>query len=125
MSAPQDGRKLAMLILRDEGVDLNDARAKEMFTRFVEWTAELAARGVLHDVEGLTRAGKTVRRKGASLVVDGPYAEGREAVLGFVAVRVADHDEACRIAGESPYVAFGGAIEVRMSSDFPKPGKAT
>jgi hypothetical protein len=54
-------------------------------------------------------------------VVDGPFAEGREAVLGFVAVRVADVEEACRIAGESPYVAVGGAIEVRMSSGFPKP----
>ena len=124
MSAPNDDeRKVAMLILRDDGVDLNDARAKEMFERFVEWTAALASRGLLHDVEGLTRAGKTVRKKGPSLVVDGPYAEGREAVLGFVAVRVADLDEACRIAGESPYVAFGGAIEVRLASAFPKPAK--
>jgi hypothetical protein len=114
-----------MLILRDEGVDWNDARAKAMFERFVAWTAELSARGVLHGVEGLTRDGKTVRRKGAALVVDGPYAEGREAVLGFVAVRVADLDEACRIAGESPYAELGGAIEVRMASAFPKPAPPT
>jgi hypothetical protein len=80
---------------------------------------------VLHDVEGLTREGKTVRRKGAALVVDGPYAEGREAVLGFVSVRARDIDEACKIAGESPYVAIGGAMEVRMSSGFPKPAKKT
>jgi hypothetical protein len=94
-----------------------------MVDQFVAWTADLASRGALHEVEGLTREGKTVRRKGATLVVDGPYAEGREAVLGFVAVRVADLDEACRIAGESPYVALGGAIEVRMTSAFPKPAK--
>jgi hypothetical protein len=116
--------KVALLILRDEGVDWSDARAKAMFDEFVEWTAALSARGVLHGVEGLTREGKTVRRKGAALVVDGPYAEGREAVLGFVAVRVADLDEACRIAGESPYSAFGGAIEVRMASVFPKPARS-
>ena len=126
MSGPgaPDPSKVALLILRDEGIDWNDARAKAMFARFVEWTAELSARGVLHGVEGLMRAGKTVRRKGAALVVDGPYAEGREAVLGFVAVRVADLDEACRIAGESPYAALGGAIEVRMSSAFPKPAQS-
>ncbi len=112
-----------MLILRDEGVDWNDARAKAMFEEFVQWTADLSARGVLHGVEGLTREGRTVRRRGAGLVVDGPFAEGREAVLGFVAVRVADLDEACRIASESPYSVLGGAIEVRMSSDFPKPGQ--
>ena len=116
--------KVALLILRDEGVDWNDARAKEMFARFVEWTAELSARGVLHSVEGLMREGRTVRKKGAALVVDGPYAEGREAVLGYVAVRVADLDEACRIASESPYAAFGGAIEVRIAGSFPKPAQS-
>jgi len=92
-----------------------------MFERFVEWTAALSARGVLHGVEGLTRQGKTVRHRGGALVVDGPYAEGREAVLGFVAVRVRDLDEACRLASESPYAELGGAIEVRLTSDFPKP----
>jgi hypothetical protein len=126
VSAPgtQEQPKVALLILRDEGVDWSDARAQAMFARFVEWTEELSARGVLHGVEGLMRTGKTVRRKGASLVVDGPYAEGREAVLGFVAVRVADLDEACRIAGESPYSELGGAIEVRLTSAFPKPASA-
>jgi hypothetical protein len=123
VSAPEPP-KVALLILRDEGVDWNDAKAQEMFAQFVEWTAELSTRGLLHGVEGLTRAGKTVRKKGSALVVDGPYAEGREAVLGFVAVRVADLDEGCRIAGESPYAALGGAIEVRMVSAFPKPEKS-
>ncbi len=126
MSAPcaPEQPKVALLILRDEGVDWNDARAKGMFEQFIQWTADLAARGVLHGVEGLTREGKTVRRKGSALVVDGPYAEGREAVLGFVAVRVADIDEACRIAAESPYSAFGGVMEVRMASAFPKPAQS-
>jgi hypothetical protein len=117
--------KVALLILRDEGVDWNDARAQAMFARFVEWTEELSARGVLHSVEGLMREGKTVRKKGAALVVDGPYAEGREAVLGFVAVRVTDLDEACRIAAESPYAAIGGAIEVRLVSAFPRPAQSS
>ena len=47
--------KVALLILRDEGVDWNDDQAKAMFARFVEWTAELSARGQLHGVEGLTK----------------------------------------------------------------------
>jgi hypothetical protein len=126
VSGPEahESSNVALLILRDEGIDWNDARAKAMFAKFVEWTAELSMRGVLHGVEGLMREGKTVRTKGAGLVVDGPYAEGREAVLGFVAVRVADLDEACRIASESPYAVFGGALEVRMTSAFPKPAQS-
>jgi hypothetical protein len=62
-----------------------------------------------------------VRRRGAGLVIDGPYAEGREAVLGFFFVRVNDLDEACAIAGESPHAEVGGATEVRMLGAFPKP----
>jgi len=113
--------KLATLLLRDERVDRSDARSKQMFEEFVAWTTELSARGVLEGVEGLMRDSRTVRKKGAALVMDGPYAEGREAVLGSVTVRVADLDEACRIAGESPFVAHGGAFEVRMVNPFPSP----
>ena len=72
-------------------------------------------------VEALAQSGKTVRRKGAGLVIDGPYAEGREAVLGFFLVRVNDLDEACALAGESPHAEIGGATEVRMLGVFPKP----
>lgn len=112
---------LAVLILRDERTDASEDRAKQMFEQFIAWTAQLSARGVLEGVDGLKTAGKTVRKKGAALVIDGPYAEGREAVLGSVTVRVADLEDACRIASESPFVAFGGAIEVRLVNPYPSP----
>ena len=73
--------KLATLLLREERDDRSDARSKQMFEEFVAWTTELSARGVLEGVEGLMRDSRTVRKKGAALVMDGPYAEGREAVL--------------------------------------------
>jgi hypothetical protein len=87
----------------------------------VDWATELKRRGVYAGVEALAPGGKTVRRKGARLVLDGPFAEGREAVLGFFLVRVKDLDEACAIAGESPHVEVGGVTEVRMLGTFPKP----
>jgi len=120
-----DTRKTAMLIFRDEGVDwaqlAADGRAKALFQKLVDWAADLKRRGVYAGVEALAQGGKTVRRKGAGLVVDGPYAEGREAVLGFFLVRVADLDEACAIAAESPHAQIGGATEVRLLGTFPKP----
>jgi len=120
-----DTRQTAMLILRNDGVDWAqlevEGRSKAVFQKFVEWVADLKRRGVYAGVEGLQQSGKTVRRKGAGLVVDGPFAEGREAVLGFVLVRVNDIDEACAIAGESPHAEVGGAMEVRMVAAFPKP----
>ena len=120
-----DTRQTAALILRSEGVDWaqleREGRSKAVFQKFVEWVADLKRRGVYAGVEGLQQSGKTVRRKGAGLVIDGPFAEGREAVLGFILVRVKDIDEACAIAGESPHAEVGGATEVRMLGAFPKP----
>jgi hypothetical protein len=120
-----DTRQTAMLILRNDGVDWAqlevEGRSKAVFQKFVDWVADLKRRGVYAGVEGLQQSGKTVRRKGAGLVIDGPFAEGREAVLGFVLVRVNNVGEACAIAGESPHVEVGGAMEVRILSAFPKP----
>jgi hypothetical protein len=121
-----DTRQTAMLILRNDGVDWAqlavEGRSMALFQKFVDWVADLKRRGVYAGVEGLQQSGgKTVRRKGAGLVIDGPFAEGREAVLGFVLVRVNNVDEACAIAGESPHAEVGGATEVRIVAAFPKP----
>jgi len=117
--------KVAMLLLRDEGIDWSQyaepARNQALFQRFVDWAADLDRRGKLVGVDPLLPGGKTVRRKGAAIVVDGPYAEGREAVLGYYMVRVTDLDEACTLAAESPHTQHGGATEVRMVGSFPKP----
>ena len=121
-----DTRQTAILIFRNDGVDwaqlAAEGRSKELFQKLVDWVADLKRRGVYAGVEGLQQSGgKTVRRKGAGLVVDGPFAEGREAVLGFFFVRVDSVEEACVIAGESPHAEVGGATEVRMLGSFPKP----
>jgi hypothetical protein len=124
-SSSNDTRQTAMLIFRDEGVDwarlAAEGRSKALFQKLVDWAADLKRRGVYAGVEALQQGGKTVRRKGAGLVIDGPFAEGREAVLGFFFVRVDNVDEACAIAGESPHAEIGGATEVRMLGVFPKP----
>ena len=120
-----DTRKTAMLIFRDEGVDwaqlAADGRSKALFQKLVDWAADLKRRGLYAGVEALSQGGKTVRRKGAGLVVDGPFAEGREAVLGFFFVRVNDIDEACAIARVWAHAEVGGTTEVRLLGVFPKP----
>jgi hypothetical protein len=116
----------AMLLFRDEGVDWaqydTEAKKHALFQRFVDWAAELDRRGKLIGVDPLKEGGRTVRRRGAALVVDGPYAEGRDAVLGYFIVDVADLDEAVALAQEGPHTAvLGGATEVRELGAFPKP----
>jgi hypothetical protein len=113
----------ALLLFRREGFDLGDTeeRRQAMFQRFVDWAADLDRRGKYVEVGPLLSGGKTVRRKGAGFVVDGPYAEGHDAVLGYFIIEVADMDEACALAGECPHTDLGGAVEVRQLGAFKRP----
>ncbi|WFP63921.1 MULTISPECIES: YciI family protein [unclassified Mesorhizobium] len=58
------------------------------------------------------------RRKGKRLVTDGPFAETKEQLLGFVMVEAADLDEALAIADGIPLAELG-TVEVRAIYDIP------
>ncbi|MER9883396.1 MULTISPECIES: YciI family protein [unclassified Mesorhizobium] len=62
---------------------------------------------------------KTVRRRqGKRLVTDGPFAETKEQLLGFVMIGARDLDEALEIAGGIPLAEIG-TIEVRAIYNVP------
>ena len=62
---------------------------------------------------------KTVRRRqGKRLITDGPFAETKEQLLGFVMIEADDLDAALEIAGEIPLAEIG-TIEVRAIYDVP------
>jgi len=117
---------LYTLLLRDEDLEkagLSEADSARLFQQFVDWSADLDRRGKLRGVERLLAptGSATVRQRDGRIVVDGPYTEGKEAVLGFFLIEAADADEAAAIAGEAPSVPLGGAVEVREIGEFPKP----
>lgn len=79
------------------------------------WTEEMARRGVVRDATGLQppAEARTVRVRGDDvLVTDGPFAETREQIGGFVVIECVDLDEAVRLAATHPW-ARAGKIEVR------------
>jgi hypothetical protein len=81
---------------------------------FFAWTDGLRRAGKLIAVERLgTDFGKTVRKRGGEVVVDGPFTEGKEGVVGLFVVRATSFDEAVTIARTCPLVAVGGSVEVR------------
>src|SRR5687768_17409748 len=114
------------LLFRDPLVETPEARTPEewsaLFDAFVVWAEQLEQRGVLRGVERLEGPGaRVVKRSGGRVVIDGPFAETKETVLGFFLVEAADEAAACAIAAESPLVPAGGAVEVRAVGAFPKP----
>ncbi|GJE59363.1 YciI family protein [Methylobacterium trifolii] len=61
-----------------------------------------------------TTAATTLRKThGEPLVIDGPFAETKEQLLGFYVVDVADLDEALAIARDLAAANPGGAYELR------------
>ena len=115
-----------LLLLHDEDADhagMSEEALTHLFEAFVSWTDDLHRRGKLRGVERLTppTGSRTVRRREGRIVVDGPYTEGKEAVLGLFVVEAADYDEAVALAREAPSVGIGGSVEVREIGDFPKP----
>ncbi|ESW95327.1 dehydrogenase [Mesorhizobium sp. LSJC268A00] len=65
------------------------------------------------------KTSKTVRRRqGKRLITDGPFAETKEQLLGFVMIEADTLEQALAIAGEIPLAEIG-MIEVRAIYDVP------
>lgn len=65
-----------------------------------------------------TTAATTLRKSDPPLIIDGPFAETKEQLLGFYIVDVADLDEALAIARELGEANPGGAYEIRPLAVF-------
>ncbi len=60
----------------------------------------------------LSKDGTTIRGKDKR-VVDGPYAEGKEIIGGFMTIKARDLHHAIEIAKDCPIFDNGGSAEVR------------
>ena len=81
-----------------------------------DYHEQLAKAGVLLDGAGLQPSSKGWRiryQDGKRTVIDGPFAETKEQLLGFYVVDVAGLDEALDIARDLAAANPGGAYELR------------
>ena len=77
------------------------------------WFERLSARGKAIPGRALERTCVTISGKNGRSVVDGPFAESKEAIGGYLVLDVETIEEAIAIAQSSPGLAYGGSIEVR------------
>ena len=104
--------KYLLLICDDETVaSLTPGQVAE----HLAWVDEMTGRGIYRSGARLRPVADatTVRRRGdETLVSDGPFAETKELVGGFVLIEAADLDEAIEVAAKHPAAAFG-TLELR------------
>jgi hypothetical protein len=87
--------------------------AQRSLQSWLAWIRDLEAKGHLKNPgQPLELTGKVVRGK-TKLVTDGPYAEAKDLVLGFIVVEARDMAEAVELAKGCPMVEGGGSVEIR------------
>jgi hypothetical protein len=85
--------------------------------RFTAWADQLSREGKLKSGGPLETIGKTLTSR--NMVIDGPFAESKEAVAGFFVILAASLDEAVETAKGCPGLDVGQTIEVRAFTTDP------
>lgn len=77
-----------------------------------EWVASITAENKFIGGKGLSTEGKVI--KSGNVITDGPYAETKESLAGYIMIRAIDFDEALSIAKRCP-ILLGkeNSVEVR------------
>jgi hypothetical protein len=115
-----------VFLLHDSEADwskLGEADVKALLARYAAFAEETRATGTTVGGAPLVAStkAKTVRvRDGKRLVTDGPFAETREQLGGYMRVRARDLDEALDLAARIP-AAEMGSVEVRPVHTLPAP----
>lgn len=92
----------------DEGfAEQSPEQIQAHMQRWGEWMGKHSAEG-----HQLHQEGKVVG-KGGSILTDGPFAEGKEVLGGYVIISANDMDHAIEISKGCPIFEFGGTTEVR------------
>ena len=81
------------------------------------WLEQLMASGKVKARQALARSGAMVSGKNGRSITDGPFAESKEVVGGYLLLNVATLEEAVEMAKGCPCLALGGKVEVRPLTD--------
>ena len=81
--------------------------------KFRTWFENLSAKGIVRGGQPLGREGRVISGKGGRSVNDGPFAETKEAIGGYLLLTADSIEEATAIAKGMPSLDYGTRVEVR------------
>lgn len=114
--------KYLCLIYTDPGypVSLTDKEEGQLVDEMLDYAGDLRESGHFIASEALQPAASvtSVRvREGKVSVTDGPFAETKEQLTGFILIEARDLNDAIRVAGNTPAARYG-AVEIRLVRDL-------
>jgi hypothetical protein len=87
--------------------------AQRSMQAWLAWIRDLETSGHLKDPgQPLELTGKVVRGE-KRVVTDGPYAEAKDLLLGFIVIEARDLAEAVELSKGCPMLAGDGLVEIR------------
>lgn len=117
MSTPATSCGAFLLLFRNAGPEshahLSTEQRQQLMQQWNAWYDGLAKAGKVQHGAPLALSGRVVEGVRGERVTDGPFAESKEAVGGYLYLTVATLDEATEIAKHCPGLANGLSVEVR------------
>ena len=95
----------------DEG--LSSGELQQAMNRVMAWFDGLQQAGKVKGGQPLARVGRTISGERGVTIADGPFAESKEAVGGYLILEADSLEEAVGIASSCPTLKLGITIEVR------------
>jgi hypothetical protein len=113
--------KYLLLIYTSEAeyASMTQEQQQANWAEYMTFNQEVQSRGLMKSGEALmpTAMATTVKmRDGATLKIDGPFAETKEQLMGYYVLDCKDLDEAIEMAAKVPDVKWG-SVEIRPVAD--------
>ncbi|HSO41107.1 MAG TPA: YciI family protein [Labilithrix sp.] len=104
-----------LLLLRQphSGPHPSPAEMQAIMGRFMQWMKAMSDTGVVVGTNGLEDTGKVLRGPRGAAISDGPYAESKEIVGGYVLVTAENLEQAVELARDCPGLDHRMVVEVR------------
>jgi len=100
-------------LFRGRDTTASPEQMQKTMEKWVAWFKDLGAKGHLKEPgHPLEHTGKVVRGK-QKIVNDGPYAEAKDVIGGYIVVEAKDLSHAVEISKGCPILEAGGSVEVR------------
>ena len=104
-----------MLLFRGPHWDkgLSPEELQQAMKKVMAWFEALREAGKVKASQPLCAQGRIISGRSDGMVSDGPFAESKEAVGGYLVLRANNLNEAIEIARSNPALKYGITVEVR------------
>lgn len=105
-----------LFLFRGESWDkeLTLEETERVMNETLAWFDRVGQAGKIKGCQPLANTGRIVSGRAGRTIADGPFAESKEAVAGYLIVELDSMEEAVAWAKTLPAVAHGQTVEVRL-----------